>query len=148
MAWIVLFKGMERILVPVTRGKQDILLIIHGMQLAERIGGTIYILEIDQREGGGTKGRSSAAQRLTDGGSAWAANVQRKEVKSEYFQVKGEFCDEILKFCNRYRITNLVLDVSPVGKIETPERMLKMINSLKNRKGCRVELVGRKHQRG
>jgi K+-sensing histidine kinase KdpD len=144
----VLFQGMERILVPVARGKKDIWLIIHGMQLAERIGGTVYILEIDQFGEGRKKNTSSAAQRVTGGESGWAANTGRKEVKSEYFQVKGEFCDEIMKFCRRYRITNLVLDLTPVGKIETPERMLNMINSLKNSNGCNIELIGRKHERG
>lgn len=135
---------MERILVPVARGKQDILLIIHGMQLAERIGGTIYILEIDQTEEVSKKSNSSAAQRLTDGSGAWAANVQRKEVKSEYFQVKGEFCNEVLNFCSQYWITNLVLELTPVTKKETPAKILQMINTLRNSKSCRVELVGRK----
>jgi hypothetical protein len=139
---------MERILVPVASGRQDIWLIIHGMQLAERIGGTIYILEIDYSDGDSQKNSSFGAKRSTSGGGAWAASTQRKEVNSEYFQVKGDFYDEILKFCHRYRITNLVLDMTPIGKKETPEKMLKMINTLKQSRGCRVELIRRKHQRG
>jgi hypothetical protein len=136
---------MERILVPVISGGQDIWLIIHGMQLAERIGGTVYILEIDQSGNGSPEGVPAAGpKKLTTEGKAWAARAQKKEVKSEYFLVKGDFCDEVVKFCKRNRITNLVLELSPVGKKETPAQMLKMINILKRSYCCRVELVGRK----
>jgi|GEM_PF-2662815 len=144
MAQFVLFKGMERILVPVMKGRQDIWLIIHGMQLAERIGGTVYILEIDQSEAGSPGKIAAGPKRLTTGSMAWAARAQKKEVKSEYFQVKGEFCNEVLNFCSQYWITNLVLELTPVTKKETPAKILQMINTLRNSKSCRVELVGRK----
>ena len=140
---------MERILVPVVTGGQNIWLIIHGMQLAERIGGSVYILEINQ------DGGDSAAQAVTveskkimERSRTKTANVYKKEVKSEFFQVNGEFCDEILKFCEQFKITNLVLAMTPLNKKETPTKILEMINTLTNGKNCRVELVGKKQQRG
>lgn len=141
----MLYEGMERILIPVTSDNQDILLIIHGMQLAERIGGTIYILEIDRSGTFTEKNSSFGSQRSTKRGAAWAAGKQRKEVKSEYFQVRGDFCEEIMNFCHRYRITSLVLDLTHIGKFEAPDKILKMINSLKKVRGCGIELIRRKH---
>ncbi len=135
---------MERILVPVITGGQNIWLIIHGMQLAERLGGTVYILEIDQVENGSTEGICAGPNRLPTGNKALAARAHKKEVQSEYFLVKGEFCDEIVKFCDRYSITYLVLELAPAGRKEAPARILEMINTLKNSRNCRVELVGRK----
>ncbi len=135
---------MERILVPVVTGGQDIWLIIHGMQLAERIGGTVYILEIDQSDDNAVDGIPAGLKPLKTGNKAWAVKAHKKEVKSEYFMVKGDFCDQVVKFCNLYRITNLVLELTPVSKKETLARMVKMINTLKDGRRCQVELVGRK----
>ena len=139
---------MERILVPVVTGGQNIWLIIHGMQLAERIGGTVYILEIDQSDGSSTENVLKRPNRLTTGSKALAANAHKKEVKSEYFLVKGEFCDEIMKFCDRHLITNLVLELAPANRKQTPARILEMINTLRAQRSCRVELIGRKQERG
>jgi K+-sensing histidine kinase KdpD len=141
---MVLEDGMERILVPVVTDGQNIRLIIHGMQLAERIGGTVYILEIDQSECTSTENVHQGPNRQMTVSKALAATAHKKEVKSEYFLVKGRFCDEIIKFCDRYSITNLVLELTPICRKESPARILEMINILKDKKNCRVELVGRK----
>jgi hypothetical protein len=114
------------------------------MQLAERIGGTVYILEIDQSDCSSCENVLKGPNRLTTGSKALAAKAHKKEVKSEYFLVKGKFCDEIMKFCDRYLITNLVLELTPSSRIQTPARLLEMINTLKARRNCRVELIGRK----
>lgn len=140
-------EGMERILVPVVSGRRDTRLIIHGIQLAERIGGTIYILEIDHLEEGSPAPTFPASRQQNHEGASLTAKSGGEESRCEFFQTRGEYCDEIINFCSRFRITNLVLDLTSAGKRETPVRMLEMINSLKQRLGCRVELIGKKHKK-
>lgn len=135
---------MEKILVPVVEGEKDIWRIHHGLQLASRIGGTVVVLEIDETDGDSfcALPESLPHQLLAD--LATAAQEKEKEVHCEYYHVTGDFCNEIKRFVDRWKITTLVLELSSTGKKTSPAAMLEMVNALRMEKRCRVELVRKK----
>lgn len=135
---------MERILVPVVAGKKDIRLINHGLQLASRIGGLVFILEIDQAEDGIENETVLIPKLAPHPDGSLAAQSFEEEVRREYFQVRGDFCTEVMRFCLQKHISTLVLEIAPAGRKASPSSLLKMISSLQVKKICRVELVGKK----
>lgn len=135
---------MERILVPVGAGEKDIRLLIHGLQLASRISGLIYILEIDQTKSVFTSEAVSLPKPVPQMERLMAAQTFEEEVQCEYFQVSGEYCQEVMRFCLQKQITTLVLGIAPADRHVSPSSLLQMISSLQAGKVCRVELVGKK----
>ena len=129
---------------PVGAGEKDIWLIVHGLQLASRIGGLVYILEIDQTENGIADGAVPMPQPLPQVEGLIAAQKFEEEVRREYFQVRGDFCTEVMRFCVQKQITTLVLEIVSAGRQVSPSSLLNMISSLQAKKVCRVELVGKK----
>ncbi|WP_028580317.1 hypothetical protein [Desulfogranum japonicum] len=132
---------MEKILVPVVAGEKNIWAVIHGLQLARRVQGTVTILEIDvsgEQEQASARippiNRNIIHQR-------WREQAEQKEVSYEYVQVKGSFCREIRRFCYRNSHSTLILEMSVNGKKTTPEAMLKMARTLQTEKICKVELL-------
>ncbi len=129
---------MKKILVPVMAGKKNIWLIIHGMQLARRIRGKVYILEIEEDENQKSSGMEERIR-------SWnIINTQKKGVTSEYFYVTGKFSEEILKFSKRHKINTLVLELLPKKTKGTAKELIEFINKLRKQGDYRVELVSKK----
>ena len=135
---------MERILVPVGAGQKDIKVTIHGLQLASRIRGVMYILEIDQTDNGIASEAVELPKPLPQLDRLFAAQTFEKEVRCEYFQVRGDYCTEVMRFCLQKQITTLVLEIAPASRKASPASLLQMIGSLQAKNVCRVELIGKK----
>lgn len=135
---------MERILVPVNAGEKDIRVTIHGLQLASRISGVMYILEIDQADSN-TAGEAIVSPKpLPQLDSLFAAQTFEEEVRCEYFRVRGDYCTEVIRFCLQKQITTLVLEIGTASRKVSPSSLLQMISALQAKKVCRVELIGKK----
>lgn len=129
---------------PTCAGEKDIWLINHGVQLASRINGLVYIFEIDQAESGIANEAIPIPKPLPQVERLIAAQKFEEEVRREYFQVRGDFCVEVMRFCLQKQITTLVLEIAPASRYASPTKLLKLISSLQAKKVCRVELVGKK----
>jgi hypothetical protein len=132
---------MRKIVVPIVLGEKEIWSVVHGLQLAGRVGGSVTVLEIDvskkglQQSADATSARQIAMRRF------WAQQAKKKEVSYDYVQVKGKFCDEVYHYCNRHSYTTLVLEMSMIGKNTTPTAVLKMVDTLQSKNICKVELL-------
>lgn len=129
---------------PVCAGEKDNRGILHGLQLAHRIGGQLSILEIDQVESLVVDGVVSTPKTLQLMEDLPVAQTFEEEVRCEYFQVKGDFYAEVMRFCLQRQITTLVLEISSVSRKASPNNLLQMIGFLQAKKVCRVELIGKK----
>lgn len=135
---------MERILVPVGAGEKDIRVIIHGLQLAGRIGGLVYVLEIARQVNGMTDTSVLIPKPVPLSQRPITAKTFKEDIQCEYFQVKGDFCAEVMHFCLQKQITTLVLEIAPASRLASPSSLLQMISSLQAKKICQVELIGKK----
>lgn len=136
--------GMESILVPVVLGEKNIWLVIHALQLARRLGGSVTVLEIDVSEDNDRPGVQARPEHRDSMRTYWAKQAELKEVNYEHVQVKGGFCDEIRRLCQQNSFSTLVLEMSVSGKNTTPAAMLKMVSNLQAERICKVELLGKK----
>ena len=135
---------MERILVPILKGTKDTWLLNHGLQLARLVGGTLFILEIGVMNEDSDRLYGSGAVRVPVARGELAARIRDKEVDCEYFQMTGEFCEGIFRFCDQHRITKVVLGHFQSVGFGVPEKMHKLIKSLASLNTCQVELVRKK----
>jgi K+-sensing histidine kinase KdpD len=140
---------MENVLVPVIAGGKDIWLVIHAMQLATRLEGNLYILEVDSKVA--SKADRSGATEREVGATvrpSWTTSTEEKEGRSAYFHAQGEYCEEILKFCSQHRVTTVVLELAPANSLVSPGAIRAMVRSLQSKNGCHIELIARKCERG
>lgn len=136
--------GMEKILVPFWVDEEDIWIVVHGMQLAKRIGGKLFLLEIvdnslalletvGNRQAGDIGPHSALALRSI------ALDTNKKGVCCEYVQVKGDFCAEIVKFVQEQGINTVVLQMP--GKRQRADAVLNLVHCLKEVANCKIELL-------
>ncbi len=135
---------MVKILVPVYAGKNNNRVILHGLRLAHRIGGLVSILEIDPVESCVVDGAVSKLESVPEMKGMQVAQTVEEEVQCEYFRVKGDFYEEVVRFCQEMQITTLVLEIAPASRKASPGSLLEMVNYLQANKLCRVELIGKK----
>jgi len=131
-------------LVPVGAGEKDIRIIIHGLQLASRIGGLVYVLEVAQKESDIKSDTVLIPKPLPQLEELIAAQTFEEEIGCEYFQVSGDYCKEVMRFCLQKQITTLVLEIASAVRHASQGSVLQMISSLQVKKVCRVELVGKR----
>ncbi len=127
---------MRNILIPIFPNPDNLWLVMHGTQLAERIGGKVYVLEIKSPRDSG--GREISGDMVSEG-CGFKHEKKQKEVKSEYYCVRGNFFQECLKIIEEKKIDCVVLTI-PRDE-ENIRQVVKLVRHLKARGICRVELV-------
>jgi len=129
---------MEKILLPIWEGIEDIWIIVHTMQLTKRVGGKLFILEVrgsTRYQSEEKKGNGNILFRIR------SMDPKQREVSWEYFQVKGDFFTEIIKFIKKEGIDTVVLELPQKGSRQSPDSILDLVNRLKSQYNCKIELV-------
>jgi len=115
----------------VLRGREDFDLIVHGIEMAKRTSGEVHLLDISSEYSGEARGMQT---KLKD-----FLNQQLKEVKSVFWQSKGEFAKEVIKFVQKHSIDVVVLSLKKGFELET----ILLSRQLKKECVCEVEIIKR-----
>ncbi len=133
---------MKRIMAVLEASEANLWSAIHAINLAQRLGGKVFILRIfpseENREGKASQEESNGMlqQRL----EALIEQARSQAVSVDYHIAFGSYEGELVRFIRETKIDIMVL-IAP--HLVTPGRRQKAISleSVRHRVNCRIELV-------
>jgi len=133
---------MKRIMAVLEASETNLWSAIHAINLAQRLGGKVFILRIfpfdEKREGGASQEELNGMlqQRLED----LIDEARSQGISVDYQIAYGSYEDELVRFIRETKIDILVL-IAP--HLVAPGRRQRAISleSVRHRVSCRIELV-------
>ena len=132
---------MERILVPIWPEQDDIWVTVHGMQLARRINGQLFLLEfLDSKQTTRTLPDNNVHDR-GDIVKSLVMDAKKGGVRSVYYKVNGEFYTEVLEYIKAHHITIVVLELPERKGGKYAGDILMLVKQLRETNECKIEIV-------
>ncbi len=134
---------MERILVALDPGKTTLWAAIHGINLARRIKAKVYVLVVASSDE--TTGQKAYLQKNIKQELEPIVEEARSEgVWVDFYVAYGEFENEVVKFIKENKISLLIVGVLVSGKKSISTKFLDMMEEIRRRVSCRIEMVNEK----
>jgi K+-sensing histidine kinase KdpD len=128
---------MEHILICMDECRRPWEALSHAILLGKRITGVIYVLRVERRKKKPEKAVERRENWLQERLDREIEAAKAEGVRIEYFEAKGVFEEEVIRFAESHHITLLVVEI---GQTEN-------LQKIRHRIACRVELVTPKWNR-
>ncbi|MDQ7031472.1 MAG: hypothetical protein Q9M37_01970 [Desulfonauticus sp.] len=128
---------MTKILLPICNGELDLWLFLHGLKVAERCLGSMYVLNVS------SDSNVSFGQSLYQNKIKKMLNTKSKEVQNVYCNVVGEFKSEVVNFVLKEGIDLVILGFDYLEDVN----ILNLAKELRYKYDCKVEIIKKTKRR-
>lgn len=135
---------MEKILVAMDPARPHVSAGVHALNLVKRINAKVFFLLVFPSPSKSVK----TAEKKKEAAVKKSAQALIEEARSDgvtvdYYLTYGDYESELVSFVQEKKITLLIVEC-PAGQGDSPEASKDLLDKLRHRINCRIEVVNKK----